>query len=82
MPPSGRVERSHRVDEEEFWSRAKFDNFAGAAEAVLAWEGRYNQERFSMALKGLTPAEKLATFAPQPVPSSAPMTFQTTGATS
>jgi hypothetical protein len=39
-----------------------FDGFAPAAEALRAWERRYNLERFSMALNGLTPAEKLATF--------------------
>lgn len=60
---NGKVERSHRVDEEEFWSRSTFDSFAPAAEALLAWERRYNHERFSMALNGLTPAEKLSTFA-------------------
>ncbi len=60
---NGKVERSHRVDEEEFWSCSTFDGFAPAAEALLAWERRYNHERFSMALNGLTPAEKLATFA-------------------
>lgn len=59
---NGKVERSHRVDEEEFWSRSTFDGFAPAAEALLAWERRYNHERFSMALSGLTPAEKLAMF--------------------
>jgi hypothetical protein len=32
-----------------------------AAEAWLAWERRYNHDRFSMALNGLTPAERLAT---------------------
>jgi transposase InsO family protein len=56
---NGKVERSHRVDEEEFWSRSTFDGFAPAAEALLAWERRYNHERFSMALNGLTPAENL-----------------------
>ena len=68
---NGKVERSHRVDEEEFWSRATFAAFAPAAEALLAWERRYNHERFSMALNGLTPAEKLATFAAvsSPLPS-------------
>ncbi|MBK9308338.1 MAG: transposase [Nitrospira sp.] len=59
---NGKVERSHRVDEEEFWSRSTFESFTPAAEALLAWERRYNHERFSMALSGLTPAEKLATF--------------------
>jgi len=68
---NGKVERSHRVDEEEFWSRSTFESFAPAAEALLAWERRYNHERFSMALSGLTPAEKLATFttALSPLPS-------------
>jgi transposase InsO family protein len=70
---NGKVERSHRVDEEEFWSRHTFDVFSTAATALLAWEHRYNRERFSMALQGLTPAEKLATFrlsdvAPPPIP--------------
>ncbi|WP_447603022.1 integrase core domain-containing protein [Nitrospira sp. Nam80] len=68
---NGKVERSHRVDEEEFWSRSAFAGFAPAAEALLTWEHRYNHERFSMALNGLTPAEKLATFtaASSPLPS-------------
>jgi len=68
---NGKVERSHRVDEEEFWSRSTFAGFAPAAEALLAWERRYNHDRFSMALNGLTPAEKLATFtaASSPLPS-------------
>jgi transposase InsO family protein len=59
---NGKVERSHRVDEEEFWSRTTFKSFAPAVETLLSWERRYNHERFSMALNGLTPAEKLATF--------------------
>jgi transposase InsO family protein len=68
---NGNVERRHRVDEEEFWSRTTFESFATAAEALLAWEQRYHHERFSMALHGLTPAEKLATFtaASSPLPS-------------
>jgi transposase InsO family protein len=79
---NGKVERSHRVDEEEFWSRTKFDDFARAAEAVRAWEGHYNQERFSIALKGLTSAEKLATFLPLQVSSLDPITLHKPGATS
>ncbi len=59
---NGKVERSHRIDDEEFWSRSTFTGFAPAAEALLTWERRDNHERFSMALNGLTPAEKLATF--------------------
>ncbi|NOS76507.1 MAG: transposase [Nitrospira sp.] len=52
---NGKVESSHRVDEEEFWSRITFESFAAAAETLLAWERRYNHERFSMALNGRTP---------------------------
>jgi transposase InsO family protein len=58
------VERSHRIDEEEFWSRATFDEFTSAAQALGIWEHRYNHDRFSMALQGLTPAEKLANRTP------------------
>jgi hypothetical protein len=49
---------------------------------VRAWEGHYNQERFSIALKGLTSAEKLATFLPLPVSSLDPITLHKPGATS
>ncbi len=57
---NGKVERSHRIDNEEFWSCSTFGSFAEAAGALRAWEARYNTERFSMALQGRTPAEKLA----------------------
>ena len=57
---NGKVERSHRIDNEEFWSCATFGSFAEAAEALRVWETRYNVERFSMALHGQTPAEKLS----------------------
>lgn len=68
---NGKVERSHRVDDEEFWSRHTFPAFYPAATALLDWEHRYNHHRFSMALKGLTPAEQLATLMPAP---SSPIT--------
>ncbi len=66
-----KVELSHRIDEEEFWNRSTFDGFTSAAQALTAWEHRSNHDRFSMALSGLTPAEKLATFpaASSPLPS-------------
>jgi hypothetical protein len=37
-----KVERSPQIAGEEFWSRSAFVEFAPAAEAVLAWEHRYN----------------------------------------
>lgn len=57
---NGKVERSHRIDEEEFCGVRAFAAFDSAATALQAWEERYNHDRFSMALHGLTPAEKLA----------------------
>jgi transposase InsO family protein len=57
---NGKVERSHRIDNEEFWGRQCFLDFQAAATALPAWERRYNFERFSLALNGDTPVEKLA----------------------
>jgi transposase InsO family protein len=63
---NGKVERSHRIDQEEFWGRARFADFDAAAAGLRAWETRYNHQRFSLALQGRTPAEKLATLWPPP----------------
>ena len=48
---------------EEFWSRVSLKSLDEAEVALQAWEQRYNRERFSMALKGRTPAERLGDFA-------------------
>ena len=56
---NGKVERSHRIDHEEFWSRHTFADFESAVPALAAWEQHYDYERFSLALQGHTPAEKL-----------------------
>jgi transposase InsO family protein len=61
---NGKVERSHRIDQEEFWGRHRFETFEAAATALRGWETRYNYERFSLALQGRTPAEKLAAVLP------------------
>ncbi len=63
---NGKVERSHRIDQEEFWGRERFADFDAAAVGLRAWETRYNHERFSLALQGRTPAEKLAALLPAP----------------
>jgi transposase InsO family protein len=60
------VERSHRIDQEEFWERERFTDFDAAAVGLRAWETRYNHERFSLALQGRTLAEKLAALLPAP----------------
>jgi transposase InsO family protein len=61
---NGKVERSHRVDGEEFWRRHQFSTFEAATTALRVWERTYNVDRFSMALGGETPAEKLARLLP------------------
>jgi len=61
---NGKVERSHRIDNEEFWRRHRFGSFGDAAQALGGWERIYNYERFSMALHGATPAEKLQHLVP------------------
>lgn len=59
---NGKVERSHRVDAEEFWGRQELSTFDAALDALRTWERTYNHDRFSMALKGRTPAERLTDF--------------------
>ena len=59
---SGKVEHCHRIDNEEFWLPHTFPTFAAAAGALHAWEQHYNCNRFSIALKGRTPAKRLADF--------------------
>jgi transposase InsO family protein len=54
------VERSHRTDSEEFWGKRTFSNFSAAVSGLADWERLYNEERFSLALGGRTPAERLA----------------------
>jgi len=54
-----KVERSHRIDQEEFWGRYTGTDFAAATQELARWQHHYNHERFSMALKGATPMEKL-----------------------
>jgi len=61
---NGKVERSHRIDQEEFWGRHRFPDFEAAAGPLRVWETTYNYQRFSLALQGRTPAEKLAALRP------------------
>jgi transposase InsO family protein len=56
---NGKVERSHRVDDEEFWSRHDFSTGDEAEQPLRTWEWTYNHDRFSLALNGKTPMEKL-----------------------
>lgn len=56
---NGKVERSHRIDHDEFWGRSAFRTFEEADAALQEWEHRYSYERFSLALHGQTPVERL-----------------------
>lgn len=57
----------HRIDEEEFWGRYAGQDFDAATDALAVWEYRYNHERFSMALRGRTPMEKLGAMLAPPL---------------
>lgn len=57
---SGKAEPGHRIAHEEFWSRHHFVDFDAAASGLHAWKTTYTHDRFSLALRGLTQAEKLA----------------------
>ena len=62
---NGKVERSHRIDSEEFWSKHHAHDFDSTSDALLRWERFYNLERFAVVLKGETPAEKLTRLLPE-----------------
>ena len=79
---NGKVERSHRIDHDEFWSRHRFTSFDEAAEALRRWERFYNVERFSLALQGRTPAEMLADRLPTTLLASQPLETRASAAPS
>lgn len=61
------VERSHRTDEEEFWSLGGHGTTFGDLRTALATYCRmYNEERPHWGLGGKTPAEALASYIPEP----------------
>lgn len=57
---NGKVERSHRTDEDEFYRRATFKTRPELVRKLRAWEHEYNHRRLHLALGGKTPAERLA----------------------
>jgi len=66
---NGKVERSHRTDEDEFYRRVIFRTPAELAQKLRHWEHEYNHRRLHLALRGRTPAERLCELriAPEPV---------------
>ncbi|MDD5627778.1 MAG: IS481 family transposase [Elusimicrobia bacterium] len=57
---NGKVERSHRTDEQEFYSRQTFSDESDLIQKLASWEKHYNQDRVHMALGGKTPEEVLS----------------------
>src|SRR5215470_5636562 len=57
---NGKVERSHRTDESEFYRRVTFRTRSELVRKLRAWEHEYNHRRLRLALGGKTPAERLA----------------------
>lgn len=55
---NGKVERSHRTDQEMFYNRRKFKTILGLKKAIKQWNEDYNNLEHC-ALKGLTPNEVL-----------------------
>jgi putative transposase len=53
------VERSHKIDDDEFYDRYKFDTKKDFLEALALWQKEYNEERPHSSLGGLTPKEML-----------------------
>jgi transposase InsO family protein len=64
IPPStpqinGKVERSHRIDEEEFYRLEQYKDYKTLRNKFLAWNNKYNYQRPHGGIKMQTPAEKL-----------------------
>lgn len=56
---NGKVERSHRIDEQSFYWRAPTDSIEKLNEALGAWMKTYNHERLHGGVEFKTPYEKL-----------------------
>lgn len=56
---NGKVERSHRTDEDEFYRRFTFNSPQELRALLRDWEHEYNHLRPHLALRGRTPAEAL-----------------------
>ena len=56
---NGKVERSHRIDEQYFYWKAPTDNLQNFNQKLAVWIGQYNCERVHGGLGYMTPLEKL-----------------------
>lgn len=56
---NGKVERSHRTDDEEFYRVNRFVSIQHCMRLLRQWEKEYNEQRPHMSLQGKTPKEYL-----------------------
>jgi transposase InsO family protein len=56
---NGKVERSRKTDSQEFYQGKHFKHKRDLARKLKKWETEYNEDRPHLALKGMTPAERL-----------------------
>lgn len=56
---NGKVERSHRTDQEEFYAVNRFVSIQHCIKLLSMWEKEYNEQRPHSALQGKTPKEYL-----------------------
>lgn len=59
---NGKVERSHRIDEEEYYRTNNFKSEKERQSKIKKHQFFYNNQRPHMAIGGLTPLQKLKTF--------------------
>jgi transposase InsO family protein len=69
---NGKVERSHRTDEDEFYRRSSFRDRVDLVRQLRTWEHEYNDRRPHLALQGKTPAERLCELRISPAPRGVP----------
>lgn len=55
----GKVERSHRTDEDEFYRQGTFRTLQQLVKQLRGWEHEYNHRHLHLALGRKTPAERL-----------------------
>jgi transposase InsO family protein len=67
LASNGKVERSHRTDEDESYRRVTFTTPPELVRKLRAWGHEYNHRRLHPALAGKTPAERLAELRISPV---------------
>jgi len=56
---NGKIERSHRTDREEFWSRFQSSSLTATQRKLTDYIKWYNEDREHLGINGLTPVEML-----------------------